>query len=105
MSRVASPHTTHGLNGKDTEIMEESLYEHGHLQNATFAEKHIHGGYSWRYTIPGHGRARWGRMLSQLKAAGYEGFISIELEDEDYSGSESGEKRGLIAGCSFLENA
>jgi sugar phosphate isomerase/epimerase len=93
------------VHGKDTEIMEEDLYEHGHLQDATFATRHTNGGYCWRYTIPGHGRARWGRMLSQLKAAGYDGVISIELEDEDYNGSEEGEKRGLIAGRSFLEDA
>lgn len=93
------------VHGKDTEIMDEDVYEHGHLQNATFAKQHGYGGSSWRYTIPGHGRARWGRMLGQLKETGYDGSISIELEDEDYNGSEDGEKRGLIAGRSFLENA
>jgi len=93
------------VHGKDTEIMEEDLYEHGHLQEATFAARHGYGGFSWRYTIPGHGRARWGKLLSQLKAAGYDGIISIELEDEDFNGTEDGEKRGLIAGRTFLEDA
>jgi len=93
------------VHGKDTEIMDEDLYEHGNLQEATFSVKHVHGGFSWRYTIPGHGRARWGRMLSQLKAAGYDGIVSIELEDEDFNGSEEGEKRGLIAARAFLEHA
>lgn len=93
------------VHGKDTEIMDEELYDHGHLQEATFAPRHAYGGFSWRYTIPGHGRGRWGKMLWQLKAAGYDGVISIELEDEDFNGSEEGEKRGLIAGRAFLEHA
>jgi sugar phosphate isomerase/epimerase len=99
-----APRVCH-VHGKDTEIIDENLYEHGHLQEATFAAKHVHGGFSWRYTIPGHGRARWGKMLSQLKSAGYDGMVSIELEDEDFNGSEEGERRGLIAGRSFLEHA
>lgn len=93
------------VHGKDTEILAEGLYEHGNLQSATFEKPHGFGGHSWRYTIPGHGGARWGRMLGQLKAAGFDGLISIELEDESFNGTEEGEKRGLIAGRAFLEHA
>ncbi len=93
------------MHGKDTEILSEGLYEHGNLQDATFEEPHDSGGHCWRYTIPGHGCARWGKMLSQLKAAGFDGMVSIELEDENFNGAEDGEKRGLIAGRSFLESA
>jgi len=93
------------VHGKDTEILEDELYEHGNLQSATFVTQHGFGGSSWRYTIPGHGRARWGKLLSQLAAAGYKGFVSIELEDEQFNGSETGEKLGFIAGRSFLEYA
>ncbi len=93
------------VHGKDTEILGEGLYEHGHLQSATFEKPRGFGGHSWRYTIPGHGCARWGRMLGQLKAAGYDGLISIELEDESFNGTEEGEKRGLIGGRAFLEYA
>jgi len=93
------------VHGKDTEILAEGLYEHGTLQDATFEKPRGFGGHAWRYTIPGHGCARWGRMLGQLKAAGFDGLISIELEDEDFNGSEDGEKRGLIAGRAFLEHA
>jgi len=93
------------VHGKDTEILGEGLYEHGNLQDATFEAPHDFGGHCWRYTIPGHGCARWGRMLGQLKAVGYTGLVSIELEDEDFNGTPEGEKRGLIAGRSFLEDA
>ncbi|HUX49833.1 MAG TPA: sugar phosphate isomerase/epimerase [Spirochaetia bacterium] len=93
------------VHGKDTEILVDELYEHGNLQSATFVTQHGFGGSSWRYTIPGHGHGRWGKMLSQLAAAGYKGFVSIELEDEEFNGSEAGEKQGFIAGRSFLEYA
>lgn len=93
------------VHAKDTEIMGEALYEHGHLQEATFEKQHSYGGFSWRYTIPGHGCARWGAMLSRLQSAGYSGVVSIELEDEEFNGSEEGERAGLIASRSFLEYA
>jgi sugar phosphate isomerase/epimerase len=92
------------VHGKDTEILGEGLYEHGNLQDATFEKPHGFGGHSWRYTIPGHGCARWGKLLGQLKAAGYDGLISIELEDENFNGTEEGEKRGLTAARAFLES-
>ena len=37
-----------------------------------------------------------------LKAAGYDGAISIELEDENFNGTEEGEKRGFLASRDFL---
>ena len=38
-------------------------------------------------------------MLSESK---YDGLVSVELEDEDFNGSEAGEKRGLVASKDFL---
>jgi len=90
------------VHGKDTEIMEDKLYEFGNLQPATLAEPHPFGGHHWRYCIPGHGVARWEMLLRILKDSGYDGVISVELEDEHFNGSEEGEKRGLIASRDFL---
>ncbi|MCC7144978.1 MAG: sugar phosphate isomerase/epimerase [Phycisphaeraceae bacterium] len=90
------------VHGKDTEILEDELYEHGNYQPATFAKGHGFGGQHWRYTLPGHGCARWTKMFSILKDAGYKGYVSIELEDENFNGSEEGEKRGLIASRDYL---
>jgi len=90
------------VHGKDTEILDEELYAHGNLQPATFAKSHGFGAHHWRYTIPGHGIARWTQMFEVLKQAGYRGVVSIELEDENFNGSEDGEKTGLIAAKDFL---
>lgn len=92
------------VHGKDTELLEEELYEHGNLQSATFARSHQWGGHHWRYTIPGHGCARWHKLFSILTASGYKGMVSVELEDENFNGSDEGEKRGLISSLEFLRS-
>lgn len=90
------------VHGKDTEIITEGLYEYGTEQPATFAKGHGFGAYHWRYTIPGHGVTRWTRAFETLKAAGYDGAVSIELEDENFNTDEAGEKQGLLSGATFL---
>lgn len=90
------------IHGKDTEIFEEALYEFGTEQPATFAKNHGFGAHHWRYTIPGHGGIRWTSAFEILADNGYSGAVSIELEDENFNGSEDGEKRGLILGGAFL---
>jgi sugar phosphate isomerase/epimerase len=92
------------VHAKDTEVMEDEAYDFGTLQQATIADVIPYGGYCWRYTIPGHGVGRWGKMLALLKAAGYQGAVSVELEDRDFNGTEAGEKRGLIASRDYLAN-
>lgn len=93
------------VHGKDTEMLDDELYEHGHTQRATFAPIHGFGEHAWRYTIPGHGCARWSRMFRTLVDAGYQGMVSVELEDESFNGTEAGEKRGLVLSREFLAGA
>lgn len=93
------------VHGKDTELLSEELYEHGNLQPATFAAGHGFGGHHWRYCIPGQGVARFTKMFSMLASAGYDGMVSIELEDENFNGTDEGEKRGFIASRDFLKYA
>jgi sugar phosphate isomerase/epimerase len=90
------------VHGKDTELLTENLYEFGHEQPATFAPAIVYGGWSWRYTIPGHGQMRWSRAFETLKKTGYRGAVCIELEDAHFNGTEDGEKAGLIAAARFL---
>jgi sugar phosphate isomerase/epimerase len=93
------------VHGKDTEIMTDEIYEYGDLQADINRPGHGFGEKHWRYTIPGHGIARWRRLFTQLQAAGYKGFVSIELEDENFNGSTEGEQRGLLASRDFLKYA
>lgn len=101
--REFAPQVVH-VHGKDTEILDDELYEHGNLQPATFAQGHGFGAHHWRYTIPGHGCAHWTKMFSILKDAGFSGCVCIELEDERYNGTDEGDKKGFIAGRQFLES-
>jgi sugar phosphate isomerase/epimerase len=91
------------VHGKDTEINTDELYEYGDTQRDAFAKGHGFGALHWRYTIPGHGQARWKKLFTQLKDAGFKGFVSIELEDENFNGSTEGEQRGLLASRDFLK--
>ena len=93
------------VHAKDTLINDEALYEFGHLQGATFAENPVCGEQVWRYTVPGHGVARWGDLFAILVEAKYQGLVSIELEDADFLGSDEKEQRGLIASRDFLIHA
>ena len=90
------------VHGKDTEIFSEDQYEFGTEQPATFDKGHGFGSHSWRYTIPGHGQMRWTKAFQILVARGYKGAVSIELEDENFNGSEAGEKDGILLGAKFL---
>jgi sugar phosphate isomerase/epimerase len=95
-----APHVKH-VHGKDTELSPEALYEFG-TQPAVFAPAHGCGEWIWRYTIPGHGQTRWLKAFQILKSAGYSGIVSVELEDENFNGTEDGEKRGLTHALEFL---
>ncbi|MEA2710339.1 MAG: hypothetical protein QOF78_2940 [Phycisphaerales bacterium] len=97
-----APHVKH-VHAKDTDVDEDALYEFG-TQPGTFATPHRWGEWTWRYTLPGHGLARWGEIFSILKSSGYAGAVSVELEDENFNGSEDGEKRALEYSLAFLKS-
>jgi sugar phosphate isomerase/epimerase len=96
------PHVKH-VHAKDTELDADALYEFG-TQGAAFAKPHGFGEWTWRYTIPGHGIARWGEIFKMLESAGYAGAVSIELEDENFNGSEQGEKAALLHSLNYLQS-
>lgn len=95
-----APHVKH-VHAKDTELFPDALYELG-SQSAAFAKPHGFGEWTWRYTIPGKGTARWKDILTILKDAGYSGAVSVELEDENFNDSEPSEKAALIESLAFL---
>jgi len=50
-----------------------------------------------------NGITRWTRICEILKTSGFNGTISVELEDENFNGSEDGEKAGLTASLAYLK--
>ena len=99
--REFAPHVYH-VHAKDTEIFDEAIYEYGLYQPAAFAKGHPFGEQVWRYTIPGHGQTRWTEVFKILKETGFKGTVSVELEDENFNGSEAGEKAGFTHSLAFL---
>jgi sugar phosphate isomerase/epimerase len=96
-----APHVVH-VHAKDTDVDQDALYEFG-TQPGTFATPHRWGEWTWRYTLPGHGVARWNEIASILKSSGYRGAVSVELEDEHFNGTEEGEKAALVHSLNFLK--
>jgi sugar phosphate isomerase/epimerase len=96
-------HVKH-VHAKDTDVDENALYEFG-TQPGTVATPHRWGEWTWRYTLPGHGLARWGEIFSILKSSDYQGAVSVELEDENFNGTEEGEKRALEYSLAFLKSS
>ncbi|MBR1583936.1 MAG: sugar phosphate isomerase/epimerase [Clostridia bacterium] len=56
----------------------------------------------WQYVIPGRGELNWHTILTELKAVGFDGTISLEHEDEAFAGSVSAVQQGLIACKAYL---
>jgi sugar phosphate isomerase/epimerase len=98
-----APHVVH-CHAKDTDVDEDALYEYG-SQTSAFAKPHGFGEWTWRYTLPGHGQARWPEIFRILKDAGFKGTVSVELEDENFNGTEVGEKAALEYSLAFLKSA
>lgn len=98
------PYIVH-VHAKDTEIQEEAVYEFGLYQGSVFEKGHGFGEHVWRYTIPGHGCARWSEAFRLLSEAGFTGVVSVELEDENFNTGEAGEKEGLLHSLHFLQSA
>lgn len=92
----------HHVHGKDTELLNENLYEYGHEQPPTFGTPIGFGNMAWRYTIPGHGMVRWVETMRILQANSYKGMVSIELEDANFNGTPAGEQKGILLGAQYL---
>lgn len=90
------------VHGKDTELLSENLYEFGSEQPPTFAAPRAFSAMHWRYTIPGHGVARWTEIFRILQSHGYAGAVSIELEDADFWGTMELEQTGIVEGARYL---
>ncbi len=83
------------VHGKDTEVLTEGRYLHG-FYGPTFPGKIGWSGGDWRYCIPGNGEVNWAKVVANLRIAGYDGVISIELEDHVYGGSLEANQQGIV---------
>ncbi|MCE0521877.1 MAG: sugar phosphate isomerase/epimerase [Methylacidiphilales bacterium] len=93
----------HHVHAKDTELIDEGLYQYGNYQEPTFRKPSRWGAAHWRYAIPGHGSVRWTEIFAILAEAGYKGAVSIELEDDDFYGTPEREKAGVLHALNFLQ--
>lgn len=91
------------MHGKDTAFDAGRLYETGHLgaslppeMPGSAAQRQFGFGEGWwRYCVPGDGVLPWPGIAAGLAELGFDGIISVELEDGRYNGSWEGEQRGL----------
>ncbi|MEX0886133.1 MAG: sugar phosphate isomerase/epimerase [Phycisphaeraceae bacterium] len=100
--REFAPRVRH-VHAKDTAVDGEAVYEFGREQPATLGKRVRFGGTFWRYTLPGHGQFAWSEGFEVLEQAGYQGYVTIELEDCNFNGSEEGERAGLLASRDYLK--
>ncbi len=52
--------------------------------------------------LPGLGEVDWGKFISVLGDAGYDGPVCVEVEDRAYEGSLEGRKAALVQSHTFL---
>lgn len=92
------------VHGKDTEIMAEGRYLYGNL-GSTFGTKIWWSAGDWRYTIPGSGETNWTKVLAHLQIKGYQGVVSIELEDHLYGATLEANKEGIRKSAEHLRRS
>ena len=94
-------HVRHA-HGKDTAFDAEHLYETGNLGPSLGKKIPGFGEGWWRYCVPGDGAVNWAGVAAGLTAHGFDGIISVELEDARYNGSWEGEQKGLRRSLAYL---
>jgi sugar phosphate isomerase/epimerase len=80
---------------KDTEILPEKLYESGIL-GESYGRTYGFGEGWWRYTIPGEGMVDWQIIIRRLEEIGYDGVLSVELEDHHFWATPELQQEGLL---------
>ncbi len=86
---------------KDTEIIQEKLYESGIL-GESYDRTYGFGEGWWRYTIPGEGMVDWQLVLRRLEEIGYDGILSVELEDHHFWATPELQQEGLLRSRDYI---
>jgi sugar phosphate isomerase/epimerase len=91
------------VHAKDTEINYERLYECGIYGDSVGNPSYGFGERWWRYTIPGTGEVDWNLVVTRLEDFGYDGPLSVELEDQRFWKTPEAQQEGLLRSKTFLE--
>ena len=91
------------VHAKDTVFDQEALYLHGNL-GPIFHSPRGFGEDWWRYCIPGDGVIDWLKVVQRLEDEGFDGIVSVELEDYRYWEDWEAQADGLKRSQSFLSN-
>lgn len=91
----------HHVHLKDTEILPEKLYESGIL-GESYGRTYGFGEGWWRYTIPGEGLVDWQLVIRRLEEIGYDGVLSVELEDHHFWATPDLQKEGLLRSRDYI---
>ena len=91
----------HHVHLKDTEIIPEKLYESGIL-GESYDRTYGFGEGWWRYTIPGEGMVDWQIVIRRLEELGYDGVLSVELEDHHFWATADLQKEGLLRSRDYI---
>jgi sugar phosphate isomerase/epimerase len=87
---------------KDTEILPEKLYESGIL-GESYGRTYVCGEGWWRYAIPGEGEVDWNQVIRRLEDLGYDGVLSVELEDHYFWKTPELQKEGILRAKEYIE--
>jgi sugar phosphate isomerase/epimerase len=87
---------------KDTEVVEEKLYESGIL-GESYGHTYGFGEGWWRYTIPGEGSIDWTLVIRRLDELGYKGALSVELEDHHFWATAQLQQEGILRAKEYIE--
>lgn len=91
------------FHAKDTKIFEDKKSYYSILGKQLDRENEWDYGW-WKHKIPGSGSIDWVKIFQTLNEIKYDGFVSIEHEDLDYSENDEIIKVGLIKGKKFLDS-
>lgn len=86
---------------KDTEIIQEKLYESGIL-GESYGHTYGFGEGWWRYTIPGEGSVDWELVLRRLEEFGFDGVLSVELEDHHFWATAELQQEGIVRARDYI---
>jgi len=86
---------------KDTEIIAEKLYECG-IAGESYGRTYGFGEGWWRYTIPGEGVIDWQMLVRRLEEMGYDGVLSVELEDCHFWDTAELQQEGIVRARDYI---